>query len=120
MHAKYDEIKGLRYMKLECKVDMQKIKAKIIRVTEFYFFYQPLDDWPNARVILAGLVKKKAIFVHPYRFPMFPQFHILLDKKTNAAWDGRTGSGNQAHFSISIPMDLCDSLTGSFHCHWLK
>ncbi|XP_062619277.1 uncharacterized protein LOC134280846 [Saccostrea cucullata] len=113
---KYEEIKGLRYTKLQCKVDTKKIKAKIIRVAEFYFFYQPLDDWPNARMILAGLVKKKALFVHPYRFRMFPQFRILLDKKKHPAWDGRTGSENLAYFSITIPMDLCDTLTGTFQC----
>ncbi|XP_048730975.1 uncharacterized protein LOC125648095 isoform X5 [Ostrea edulis] len=116
MNAKFSEKGGLRFMELQCKVNIRKVKKKVELVKEFYFFYQPEEDWPNARVILAGLVRDKGLWVDPYRIRMFPQLRILLDKHKGMIWRGSEGSGKRAVFTITIPMDLCDTLKGAFQC----
>lgn len=93
MNAKFSEKGGLRFMELQCKVNIRKVKKKVELVKEFYFFYQPEEDWPNARVILAGLVRDKGLWVDPYRIRMFPQLRILLDKHKGMIWRGSEGSG---------------------------
>ena len=86
---------GLKYLKLDCRVDLKKIKSRVTSVDQFYFFYQPLEELPNARVMLAGLVNNKGVWVHPYRLRMFPQLLLLVDKYKGMASRGQEGSGKQ-------------------------
>ena len=90
-----NENNGLKYLILRCKVDLKKIKSRVTWVDQFYFFYQPLEELPNARVMLAGLVNNKGVWVNPYRLRMFPQLLLLLDKNKGMSWWGVEGSGKQ-------------------------
>lgn len=82
-------------MILRCKVDLKKIKSRVTWVDQFYFFYQPLEELPNARVMLAGLVNNKGVWVERYRLRMFPHLLLLLDKYKGMSWRGQEGSGKQ-------------------------
>lgn len=90
-----DEDKGMKYMQLTCKVDIRKIKQTVNSVDEFYIFYQPDEQWPNARILLAGLVRSKGMWADPYRVRMFPELRALLDKHKGMAWRGNSGTGKQ-------------------------
>jgi hypothetical protein len=94
--AKFSEKNDLKFMELQCKVNLKKIESTVSLVKEFYFFYQPDEQWPNARVILAGLVRDKALWVDPYRVRMFPQLRLLVDKAKGMIWRGISGKGKSS------------------------
>lgn len=97
MHAKFieDKEKNMKYMELTCKVNIRKIKKTVNSVEAFYIFYQPDEEWPNARILLAGLLRIKGMWADPYRVRMFPELRMLLDKHKGMAWRGNSGKGKQ-------------------------
>ncbi|XP_052718840.1 uncharacterized protein LOC128190726 isoform X2 [Crassostrea angulata] len=118
MHAKFieDKEKNMKYMELTCKVNIRKIKKTVNSVEAFYIFYQPDEEWPNARILLAGLVRSKGMWADPYRVRMFPELRMLLDKHKGMAWRGNSGKGKKATFTIAVPLKLCQTLKGAFQC----
>ncbi|XP_062572867.1 uncharacterized protein LOC134234837 [Saccostrea cucullata] len=67
---------------------------------------------PQARVLLAGLTKTK-VWTDPYNIRMFPQFSAMLKAKDAS---GNLGLGEEANFTLNIPLDECDALPGNFQC----
>ncbi|XP_065940063.1 uncharacterized protein [Magallana gigas] len=118
MHAKFieDKEKNMKYMELTCKVNIRKIKKTVDSVEAFYIFYQPDEEWPNARILLAGLLRIKGMWADPYRVRMFPELRMLLDKHKGMAWRGNLGNGKKATFTIVVPLKLCQTLKGAFQC----
>ncbi|XP_061195244.1 uncharacterized protein LOC133203482 [Saccostrea echinata] len=116
INATFRQRDGLKYMDLRCKVDVNKLEVDVRKVYEFYIFYVPYPKWPNARVMLAAFVAGKSLFVKSYRIRMFPQLKRFLDVTKKKYWKGEEGPGKSAYFEISIPLDICDTLTGAFQC----
>ncbi|XP_062617597.1 uncharacterized protein LOC134279257 [Saccostrea cucullata] len=116
MNATFRQRDGLKFMDLNCKVDVKKLEKDVRKVYEFYIFYVPFPKWPNARVMLAAFVAGKSLYVKSYRIRMFPQFKRFLDVTKKRYWKGKEGPGTSAYFEISIPLDMCDTLTGAFQC----
>lgn len=118
MHANFieDKEKNMKYMELTCKVNIRKIKKTVNSVEAFYIFYQPDEEWPNARILLAGLVRSTGMWADPYRVRMFPELRMLLDKHKGMAWRGNSGEGKKATFTIVVPLKLCQTLKGAFQC----